>query len=151
KMLHRLGNRGLQRMSDYWKRDSRHLCSHAGVSGGAIEYVSSRDPASCGPHADDGAVFDVDRGDLGFLMNMNAGGIHRSRVAPVDRIVANDSAGCMIERAEDRIPYLGGDIEVRNEPLDLWRPDHFRTDTLELVDLGAPSHRPQRRIGMRQS
>ena len=67
-------------------------------------------------------------------------------VAPGDRVVARDGAGRMVERAEDRIAHVVGDVDGRAQPLDLVRPDHLGIDAEMLVDLGAPARRAHRRI-----
>ena len=71
-------------------------------------------------------------------------------VAPVDRVVANDAAGRMVQRAENRIPGMRARVEARCQLLHLARIDHRRIDALQLVDLGPPMHGAERAVGVGQ-
>ena len=116
------------------------------------------DVALAGSHAGDlaagalalgaGAALDKDVEHFGLLMEVDAIGIGAAGVSPHDGVVADRAAGRMVEGAEDRVSGVGADIERWGELLDLGRRDHRRVDALQLVDLGPPVHRPQRRVGV---
>ena len=55
-----------------------------------------------GLHAGDAAVLDVDARHLDALVDLGAVPVGRPRVAPDDRVVADDPAGRVIEGAVDR-------------------------------------------------
>ncbi len=74
--------------------------------------------------------------------------VRRTCVAPHDGVVTDRSAGRMVERAEDRVPGSARRVETGSELLDVVRTDHLRVDLLELVHLGAPAHRSERRVGV---
>ncbi len=99
-----------------------------------------------GPHAAYPAAGHVDAGDLGVLVNVHAAGGGAPGVAPDHRVVPDDPAGRVVERAEDRVPRVRRGVQVRHQPLDLGRVDDLGVDALQLVDLGPPAHGAQRGV-----
>ena len=67
-------------------------------------------------------------------------------VAPDDRVVPDDPAGRVVERAQDRVPGLRRGVQVRHQALDLGRVDDLGVDALHLVDFGPPAHGAQGRV-----
>ena len=96
----------------------------------------------------DAAAFDLDAGDLGLLVNLDAAPRRAHGVAPGDRIVAGDGAGLVIERAENRIADVVRQIELGTELRDLVGKDQLGADAEMLVDLGPPAHGADRGVGM---
>jgi hypothetical protein len=56
----------------------------------------------------------------------------------------------VVQRAEYRRVAATGQVYHRRRLFDEFRTDHFGVDAVVLVDLGAPAHGAQGRIGMRQ-
>ena len=88
--------------------------------------------------------------DAGLRVHFDAALDRLLGVAPGDGVVARDGARRMIERAEDRIAHVVGNVDGRAQPLDLVRPDDLRVDAEVLVDLGAPARRAHRRVRVRE-
>ena len=88
--------------------------------------------------------------DLGVLMDLDAPTVGRARESPHDRVVADDPARRVVERADDRIRGPLREVELRAELGDSRRLDHARLDPEELVDLGALLHRDHRPVGVRE-
>jgi hypothetical protein len=84
------------------------------------------------------------------LVDVHAAGVGPARVSPHDGVVPDDPAGRVVQRAHDRVPRAGRGIQVRHQPLDLGGADHLGLHALQLVDLGTPAHRAQRRIAVRE-
>ncbi len=74
----------------------------------------------------------------------------RARIPPDDRVVADDPARRVVERAHDRVRRPVGDVELRAELLDSLRVDDARLDPEQLVHLGALLHRHERAIRVRE-
>ena len=64
--------------------------------------------------------------------------------------MAGDGAGPMVERAQDRVADVLGQVQLRADRADLVREHEFRIDAQVLVHLGPPARGAQRRIGVRE-
>src|SRR5438132_8524264 len=81
-------------------------------------------------------------------MDVDATSVGAAGVAPDDCVVADDSAGRVVQRAHDRPGRAVGEIELRTELRDLAREDDTAVDSQQLVHLGTLGHRHHRPLGM---
>ena len=65
----------------------------------------------------------LEPGHLGVGMDLRAARVGAAREAPDDRVVADDAARRVIQRAHDRIRRVLADVHRRREPLHLVGPD----------------------------
>ena len=92
----------------------------------------------------------LEPGDLGRRVDLDAEPVGRAREAPHDRVVADDPAGRVVERADDRVRGPLREVELRAELPNARRVDDARLDPEQLVDLGALLHRDHRAVRVRE-
>ena len=63
------------------------------------------------------AVLDVDAGDFGVLVDVDAALVGLAGIAPHHRVMADDAAGRVIQRGQDRVARLVAHVELRAERL----------------------------------
>ena len=149
-LLHRLGHCRLERMGDERHLQTDHHVDQARPACGAVDHGSSGDPAPVRVDRNNPTIGSLDRLHFGLLVDLAAANVGSPGVAPVDRVMADRASGRVIQRAHDRVPGVLRGVHVGHQLLDLVRPDHVRIDAFELVHLGSPPHRAQRRIVVRQ-
>ena len=111
----RLGDERLERVRHDRHCDRRHLRDLRRPSGdGGDDHRASRcRPWSSGRFVTRPSV-DVDAGDLGVLMDVDAHPVRLSRVGPHHRVVADHAAGRVVERRHDRELGMVGKVEHRD-------------------------------------
>ena len=122
-------------------------------AGRAVQDLTGLDVAAVRPHRRDAvAVRAVDAGDLGVRVDLRAARVRAACEAPDDRVVADDAARRVVQRAEHRMHGVVGHLHRRAQRLDLVGPDEPRVDAVEPVDLGAVGHDEHRavRVGERE-
>ena len=145
-----LGHGRLQRERLDGQAHPRHRRHQRGPAGRRVEHDPGGDVPLGRAHPADPAAVGVDAGDLGVLVDVHPVGGGGPGVAPVDRVVPDDAAGRVVERAQDGVPRVRRGVQVRDQALDLVRVDDAGVDALQLVDLGPPAHGAQGRVVVRQ-
>src|SRR5699024_10246195 len=84
------------------------------------------------------------------LQNVHAHFVGSSSVTPDHHIVADSTAGWVVERTEYRIPGVFGNVDVGDELLDFLGADDFRIHALGLIDFGTPAHGAHTAVIVRQ-
>ena len=109
------------------------------------------DRAAVGAHRVDAAVAALEAEDLGVRVDLGAARVGAAGEAPDDRVVADDAAGRVVERAQDRIRRVRVATSIAGrQALDLVGVDQARVDPVQAVDLGAVGHDEHRAVGVRE-
>ena len=126
--------------------------SHSSVLQPAVQLMTwpGADRAAVGAHRVDAAVAALEAEDLGVGVDLGPARVGAAGQAPDDGVVADDAAGRVVERAQDRIGRVLADVHRRGQALDLVGPDQARVDALQAVDLGAVGHHEHRAVGVRE-
>ena len=77
--------------------------------------LSALDAAATRLDRDDPVAAALEARDLGVLMDLDAAAVGRAREAPHDRVVADDPARRVVERADDRVRRPLREVELRAE------------------------------------
>ena len=148
--LHRLGDERLEDARRQRQRHAGHLRDRARPARRRAQHDSGGDVALGRLDAVAAAVAHVEAGHLDALVDLDPTAAHLLRVAPHDRVVADDAAGRVVERALDRPGDVVADVDLRAELLDLVAVDHAAVDPEQLVHLGALVLHDERAIGVRE-
>ncbi len=117
---------------------------------GRAHDLTALDAAPRRLHGRDRIAVPLETGDLGCGMDLDAEAVGRAREAPHDRVVADDPARRVVERADDRIGRPRREIELRAQLCDPRGVDDARIDPEELVHLGALLHGDHRPVRVRE-
>ncbi len=92
----------------------------------------------------------LEAGHLRVRVDLHPEPVRRAREPPHDRVVTDDPARRVVERAHDRPGRTIGEIELRAELADPIEADDLRVDSENLIDLGALLHDDHRAVRVRE-
>ncbi len=127
--------------------------AHTSVLQPAVALITwpGLDRAAVGAHGGDAPVAGLlEALDLRVRVDLDARAVGAARIAPDDGVVADDPARRVVERADDRVGDVLGDVQLRAQALDLGRVDQPRVDPVQAVDLGAVGHHEHRAVAVRE-
>ena len=148
--LQRLGHERLQDVRRDRQRNAGEVGDQRRPARGGIDHRPGLDVAPVRLHAGDAAVRPLDARHLGVGVDLDTAAVGRTSEPPDDGVVADDPAGRVVERAQDRPGDVAADVDLRAEPLDLRRVDHAAVDAEQLVHLGPLGHRDHGAVGVRE-
>src|SRR3954447_1359796 len=148
--LHRLGHARLQDVRGQRQRHADQVADQRAPAGDAGDHGVAADGAAVGLDPRDLAVLDVDAGDVGVLVDLDAHLVGFLAVAPDHRVVADDTAGRVVKGGQDREGGMVADVQLRAQVLDLVGVHDPRVDAHQPVHLGPLHHRVHRAVGVGQ-
>ncbi len=148
--LHGLGDERLEDVRRDRQAQADEPPDERRPAGGRAHDLAALDAAAIRLDGRDAVAVALEAGDLRALVDLDAAAIGGAREAPDDRVVADDPAGRVVERADDRVRGALREVELRAELGDSRRVDDARLDPEELVDLGPLLHRDHRAVRVRE-
>ena len=150
--LHGLCDERLEDVRRDRQPDVREVADECRPAGRCADDRVAGDVAAVRAHARHAAVLPLDARHLGVRMDLDAAAVGPAGEAPDHRVVADDPAGWVVERTEDRPRRMLREVELGAELGDRVVVDQPTVDPEQLVDLCALGHRHHRalRVGERQ-
>ena len=119
---------------------ARHGRNQRALPGHGLQHAVAADRAARGLDAGRATALDLNPGDFGVGMQLDATLGGPRRIGPHDRVVPGGRAGRVVERRQHRMPHVGGQIEAGRQLGDVVGEDQLGVHPEVFVHLGAPAH-----------
>src|SRR5262245_34546691 len=146
--LQRFRNTSLKRMHNQRCSDTKQLGNPRRVTGYCRQHFVRFDDSSIGLDRNNLPPLNLDAGHLSLLVYLDAPLVRASSVSPRHGIVSRDGSGRMKEGAQDRGVPATTQVELWTLFANEFRSYQLAFYSQVFVDLGAPTHGPQRGIGV---
>ena len=113
--LHGLGDERLEDVRRDREPQADEPADERRPAGGRAHDLTALDPSARRLDRGDPVAVALEAGDLGVLVDLDAAPVGRAREPPDDGVVADDPAGRVVQRADDRVRGPLREVELRAE------------------------------------